>query len=226
MSNPAVVLVFPGYLSTVDVSKLSKDMSTKAVEEQKSQPYQEYLHNLQQLMQAFRNGQHLPLFLIGESDIGWFSPTLITHDNLADLQPPQDARRLYWEKAFSLCHGSYRRVGEVVGENGLFIISDVNTHPYIPESRKRHFDWDTLKASGIDIVLLGGEESVDRNGSHQSVVEIADEMQKKGLQIRGIQGCVYPLTPHHPLPNDWQEPVRSIIGLLYQQAVDPRTLAR
>jgi len=150
--------------------------------------YEEYIHNVDALIRELGNGgKDIPLFLVGKSG---------TSQYLKERNAPEHARTLYWEKG-GTCVGRWRYIGEVGGDGD--------------------FDWNHIKESGIDLVLLGGERSVDEGG-HQCVVEIGLEMKEVGLEIRGIKDCIYPLSPSEPTYA--LEKVKPLMELLYDQAVD------
>jgi hypothetical protein len=109
---------------------------------------------------------------------------------------PSNTRVLYWSKGYS-CVGGWRR---------------------LVEQHNKPFDWDRL--TGIDLILLAGEQAFDTYGC---VVGIAEEMLAKGLNVRGVQRNIYPLTAERFVTSDEKE--ARLKDMLYHQAVTVESLS-
>ena len=188
-----MVIAFPGelqYMAEPEAHFMRNDSAWGT--------YDGYLTNIKKLISFFKGGLlDMPLFLIGDEP-----DTVPKYIN--ELEPPDDARMLYWHKYKD--RGPGRELVELKGKD------------------KVEFDWSDLKNAGIDEVLLGGERTIDQYGT-QCAGEIALEMMDIGLEVRGLSGALYPLLPFRNSISPEDEMDR-IIKALYHNSVIPPTLIK
>jgi len=81
------------------------------------------------------------------------------------------------------------------------------------------FDWSTLQQLGIDTVLIAGERGIDEYGAG-GVAMLTEELEEAGIEVQGIEGCIFPQIPHLSAGSNGELEAMRI--KLYEQAVNHR----